>query len=119
MKSFLNLVFILSISSSNLYAFEPDLIDVKLEKFSVEVSKNCKKSCRALTAIKALNQKSYNKIESKVFGGRQPGLIVCLNLFKAKFKKHIDAQGNETLYCTFNDKSYISTGEFDKAISYF
>lgn len=116
MKNFMLMTLLFS---SSLFAFEPKLKEVQLKKFSAAISENCQGDCMALSSIKELDAKKLASIKDKLFGGRQPGLMLCLYAFKASFKTFKDQEGNEQTYCYFKDQSYISTAEYDQAISYF
>ena len=100
--------------------FVPKLSKVKIKDVEVEISENCKaKNCMAYHSLDELNKKNFEKISSQIYGGKQPGFVVCRKLFKAEMKFYKDRDGNEYVYCLFKDKSYVATTQYDLLISYF
>lgn len=94
-------------------------LEVKLKKNNIRnidflLSANSDKNSKAYKAIEGFTKANYLKIKDKVFGGRQLGFIACINLYDAKFKTIKDAQGNEDIYCIFEDESYVNIAEFEK-----
>lgn len=78
------------------------------KKENLLYANSCKKyNCDALKETKKLSWKQLPA--DSLTGGKNPGAVLCKQYLKQSIIYLRDMQGNETSFCQFKDKSFISS----------
>lgn len=76
------------------------------------VSENCLEKKKDCMALKAIGRKKSVKISDKeTIGGKNPGAVVCKNVYGAEVLILQNSAGLESSFCLFKDNTQASTSD--------